>query len=168
MSYYLAYGSNLSVTQMAHRCPDAVYVGMASIKGYQLLFKGSGSGNYLTIEKKRGRSVPVLVWRISADDEAALDIYEGCPRFYYKTMMKVEVQSLMDTTSLGTVDALVYIMHEERLKGCPTHTYFDTCMEGYLRFGFPDSLLERAVIDSIGKKKGEQFLRANLEGRVQQ
>lgn len=27
--YYLAYGSNLSVAQMAQRCPDAVYVGTA-------------------------------------------------------------------------------------------------------------------------------------------
>ena len=49
MKYYLAYGSNLSVRQMLHRCPDAVYVGTAEIPDYQLLFKGSKTGNYLTI-----------------------------------------------------------------------------------------------------------------------
>ena len=39
--YYLAYGSNLSVAQMAQRCPDAVYVGTAVLTDYRLLFKGS-------------------------------------------------------------------------------------------------------------------------------
>ena len=62
--YYLAYGSNLSIAQMVQRCPYAVYVGKATIEGYQLLFKGSQSGSYLTIEKKKGSSVPVLVWNI--------------------------------------------------------------------------------------------------------
>lgn len=35
--YYLAYGSNLSMAQMAQRCPDAVYVGTAELKDYRLL-----------------------------------------------------------------------------------------------------------------------------------
>ena len=63
--YYLAYGSNLSMAQMATRCPDAIYVGIAEIEDYQLLFKGSQTGSYLTVEQKKGRKVPVLVWRIS-------------------------------------------------------------------------------------------------------
>ena len=80
--YYLGYGSNLSVRQMLERCPDAIYVGTAELKGWQLLFKGSQSGSYLTIEKKRGRKVPVLVWKVSKRDEKKLDAYEGAPRFY--------------------------------------------------------------------------------------
>lgn len=90
--YYLAYGSNLSMAQMAQRCPDAVYVGTAELKDYQLLFKGSQSGSYLTVEPKKGSTVPVLVWRISERDEHYLDRYEGCPSFYYKKMMRVEIQ----------------------------------------------------------------------------
>ncbi len=163
--YYLAYGSNLSMTQMCRRCPDAVYVGYGFIKGYQLLFKGSGSGNYLTIEKKRGQQVPVVVWKISADDEAALDMYEGVPRFYYKETMPIEVMSLMDGSSLGTVEALVYIMHEERLKGSPTYSYYNVCLEGYHRFGLPESYLEKAVTDSVGKRIGGRFL-ASLDGQL--
>ena len=50
--YYLAYGSNLSIAQMVQRCPYAVYVGKATIPNYKLLFKGSKSGSYHTIEKK--------------------------------------------------------------------------------------------------------------------
>ena len=66
--YYLSYGSNTSVRQMLERCPDAIYVGTAELKGWRLLFKGSQSGSYLTIEKKKGRKVPVLVWKVSELD----------------------------------------------------------------------------------------------------
>ena len=43
--YYLAYGSNLNVSQMERRCPAARVAGVAEIKGYELLFKGSKSGS---------------------------------------------------------------------------------------------------------------------------
>ncbi len=157
--YYLAYGSNLSMAQMAQRCPEAVYVGIAVIPDYQLLFKGSQSGSYLTVEPKPGSSVPVLVWKISDSDEFRLDRYEGCPTFYYKTTMRVEVQSLLDGTSLGELDALIYIMHEDRSLGCPTLQYYDICLEGYLRFGFDYRVLEKALTDSVGKRLGSRMLK---------
>ena len=46
---YLAYGSNLNIVQMIIRCPDAKFYGTAEIKDYELLFKGSKTGAYLTI-----------------------------------------------------------------------------------------------------------------------
>ena len=49
MKYYLAYGSNLNVRQMMHRCPGAKPVGKMVLEGYELLFKGSKTGSYLTI-----------------------------------------------------------------------------------------------------------------------
>ena len=58
MKFYLAYGSNLSVRQMLQRCPGAVYVGTAKLKGWRLLFRKSQSGNYLTIEQRKRRTVP--------------------------------------------------------------------------------------------------------------
>ena len=47
--YYLAYGSNLNIDQMAWRCPDAVPLGTAEIPNYRILFRGSKTGSYLTI-----------------------------------------------------------------------------------------------------------------------
>jgi len=35
--YYIAYGSNLSVAQMAHRCPDAKVVGMTMAEKRDLI-----------------------------------------------------------------------------------------------------------------------------------
>ena len=77
--FYLAYGSNLNVKQMQFRCPDAKIVGTAEIPNYQLLFKGSKTGSYLTIEPKQGCTVPAAVWSVSERDELALDRYRGIP-----------------------------------------------------------------------------------------
>ena len=49
--YYIAYGSNLNVPQMRMRCPHATILGTSNLKGWELLFKGSKTGSYLTIEE---------------------------------------------------------------------------------------------------------------------
>ena len=139
--YYLAYGSNLSMAQMAQRCPDAVYVGTAELKDYQLLFKGSQSGSYLTVEPKKGSMVPVLVWRISERDEHYLDRYEGYPSFYYKKTMEVEVQSFIGEKTDDVTEAIIYIMHEDRPIGIPSNFYMRTCLEGYDTFCFDKNIL---------------------------
>ncbi|MCM1506966.1 MAG: gamma-glutamylcyclotransferase [Ruminococcus flavefaciens] len=136
--YYLAYGSNLNIRQMAYRCPTAKPVGTAVIKGYQLLFKGSKTGAYLTIEKAENSSVPVAVWEVTDDDEKRLDIYEGCPTFYYKTEMEV-------TVNRRKINAFVYIMHEDRPIGIPSSQYVRTCSVGYSDFGFSLKYLENAL-----------------------
>lgn len=79
--YYLAYGSNLNLRQMALRCHTAKPVGTAVIKDYELLFKGSKTGAYLTIEPKSGAEVHVAVWSVEPADEKRLDVYEGFPTF---------------------------------------------------------------------------------------
>lgn len=146
--YYLAYGSNLSLSQMAQRCPDAIPVGRAVLHNYQLLFKGSKSGNYLTVEPCDGYKVPILVWRISARDERNLDRYEGCPTFYYKKSLSVEMKPLDDGRRISTICGIIYIMHEDRKCGLPTNTYLRVCEEGYKRFGFDTNCLYNAVVAS--------------------
>ena len=133
--YYIAYGSNLNVEQMRYRCPDARIIGTSVISDYQLLFKGSKTGSYLTIEKKKGASVPVAVWEVSERDEQRLDAYEGYPNFYYKTVMQLTVKGFFNGRK-KKVDAFVYIMHEERELGIPSSAYVRTCVAGYRHFGF--------------------------------
>ena len=155
---YIAYGSNMSFEQMGWRCPDAVLMGCGVIHEYELLFKGSKTGSYLTIEKNTGSMVPVAVWRISAEDEKNLDRYEGCPRFYYKTRIPVKVRNLL-TGRLGPeVDGIIYIMHEERSMGIPTGEYYNTCLEGYRRFGFDPKLLLHGLSLSTGEKEGQELV----------
>ena len=87
--YYIAYGSNLSVEQMAHRTPDAKIVGTAILQGWQLLFR-----QYATIRENPAYATPVLVWDISPQDEKNLDRYEGFPDFYFKKELAIKVTSL--------------------------------------------------------------------------
>ena len=140
--YYLAYGSNLNVRQMRYRCPTAKPIGITAIPDYELLYKGSKTGSYLTIEKKKGSLVPIAVWEVTAADEKRLDAYEGYPNFYYKKEMKLPVGKTKKVT------AFVYIMHEERELGCPSLAYIRTCKEGYRNFGFDQKYLETAYLRS--------------------
>ena len=151
--YYLAYGSNLNLRQMDHRCPDARVAGTAVIPNYKLLFRGSKTGAYLTIEPEEGSSVPVAVWLVGAEDEKALDVYEGYPRFYYKKWMTVRITGTRSGKSFYR-NAFVYIMREDRPLGIPSPAYVDTCLEGYRAFGFDQALLlDAALRSSMGKAR---------------
>jgi len=142
--YYIAYGSNLNVRQMKTRCPDARIIGTAEIPDYELLFKGSKTGSYLTIEPREGSSVPVAVWSVSDGDELALDHYEGFPTFYYKKEFKLPIKGIK-TGKIRERDVFVYIMHEDRQLGIPSSYYVRTCLEGYNAFGFDESFLFNAI-----------------------
>ena len=146
--YYLAYGSNLNIAQMQFRCPDAVVAGTAVIPDYELLFKGSLTGAYLTIEPRQGAQVPVGVWEVSLVDELRLDRYEGFPSFYYKKEMRIPVADIR-TGKTKLRDAFVYIMHEDRKLGVPTDMYVRTCIEGYRDFGFDPAFLFDAYDKSL-------------------
>lgn len=145
--YYIAYGSNLNIHQMFERCPGAKIIGTSVIENYQLLFKGSKTGSYLTIEPKEGRSVPVAVWSVTARDEAALDRYEGYPAFYYKAEMKLPIKGIK-SGKIRTRDVFVYIMHEDRPLGLPSEYYLETCLQGYQSFRFDKKILFQAYADS--------------------
>lgn len=138
--YYIAYGSNLNVRQMQMRCPHATILGTANLKGWELLFKGSRTGSYLTIEKSEGGTVPVVIWEVTATDEAALDRYEGFPNFYYKRDIKLQYKGIR-TGKRRTVTAFAYIMHEDRPIGIPSNFYMRTCLEGYDTFCFDKNFL---------------------------
>lgn len=144
--YYLAYGSSLNVRQMAWRCPTAKVIGTAVIKDYELLFKGSKTGAYLTIEPKVGAEVPVAVWSVEPSDEERLDVYEGYPAFYYKTELDLPVRYFSGKTVVRK--AFVYIMHEERPLGLPSGSYVRTCLDGYRNFGFDERILLGALDNS--------------------
>ena len=144
MEYYLAYGSNLNIGQMTFRCPGAKIKGTAWINDYELLFKGSKTGAYLTIEKKKGSQVPVAVWEVTEQHIRVLDRYEGYPMFYYKKSIPIDYKGFGRCKD-RSVNAFVYIMHEERSIATPTQYYIDACGEGYDYFGFDRAYLGEAL-----------------------
>lgn len=134
--YYIAYGSNLSESQMAYRCPTAKVVGTSTLKDWRLLFDGPAS-----IEKYEGYEVPVLIWDIQPEDERSLDRYEGYPNYYRKEMLEVEVKG-------QKLKAMVYIMNTNK-EHKPSEYYYDVLEKGYDRFGFDKSILEKALEESM-------------------
>ena len=138
--YYIAYGSNLNIPQMRMRCPGATILGTADLKGWELLFRGSKTGSYLTIEEKECGSVPVVIWEVTQSDEAALDRYEGFPSFYYKRNIRLRYKGIR-SGRLRQVVAFAYIMHEDRPIGIPTDFYMRVCLEGYDAFRFDKKVL---------------------------
>ncbi len=151
--FYIAYGSNLNLKQMARRCPAAKVVKATYLKNWRLMFRGKGTA-VATIEKHQGSKVPVLVWQLQPSDEHNLDIYEGFPHLYRKETLKLTVDG-------KRVQAMVYIMNE-RLHpyDTPSRSYFDTIRQGYEDSGFDTNILRQAVLDSVW----EAYLSKKYEG----
>lgn len=141
--YYAAYGSNLNIKQMGFRCPNSKVLGHAYLKDYELLFKGSQTGAYLTVEPKENSKVPIGVWEVSEEDELSLDRYEGYPAFYYKKEIKVQCR-IKETGKWRWIKVFIYIMDERREIGVPSKFYMDTCLKGYRGFGFDEKTLKAA------------------------
>ena len=143
-AYYIAYGSNMNLEQMAFRCPTARLVGTAEIKDYRLLFRGFPNSAVATIEPCKGMSVPVLVWTIEPADEIALDRYEGYPHLYRKETLSVTVNGKRRK-------AMVYIMNitEHRIITTPSKYYFEVIRSGYKANGIDTEPLKEALRFSI-------------------
>ena len=139
--YYVAYGSNLNLGQMAMRCPTAKVVGTGWLEDTKLTFR-----RVATIEPEKDKKTPVGVWEIQPMDEVHLDRYEGYPHLYRKEMVKVK----MDNGD--TLDAMVYIMNSGKPQ-MPMEGYYRTIAQGYHDCGLDIAYLEEAVEDT--------YLRAN-------
>ena len=152
---YLAYGSNLNLGQMAHRCPDSQVAGHAELPRYRLLFRGRPGNAHATIEEAEGRTVPVLLWRVSVRDEALLDRYEGYPYYYDKVQIPVELDG-------KTVSAMAYVMQPGFDLNKPSPSYLHTIREGYQAAGFDQAVLDQALEDTRqemaeGQQWGQQL-----------
>lgn len=120
---YVAYGSNMNLEQMKYRCPHSTVKGKGKLKGWKLVFNVHAD----VIKGKKNDEVPVLLWDIDDLDWKRLDRYEGCPFYYIRKNIKVK------TDSGETVNAIIYVMTNERKGICPpSREYFDTCKTGYM------------------------------------
>lgn len=134
---YLAYGSNLNLKQMSQRCPTAKVIGTTELKDHTLMFKGSFGNARATIAPCKDKSVPVVLWNITAEDEKRLDIYEGYPKDYSKKTVKVKFRR-------KTVDALVYVMNDGFDFNPPSVYHYETIRNGYKNNNLNISRLEEA------------------------
>ncbi|KAK6218776.1 hypothetical protein LQW54_002701 [Pestalotiopsis sp. IQ-011] len=97
---YFAYGSNLSSTQMASRCPRATAVGLAHLPGWDWIINERHYANVVRRpSQKEGKikkkdecpGVYGVLYRLPPADEITLDICEGVPVAYQKLTLEVAV-----------------------------------------------------------------------------
>jgi gamma-glutamylcyclotransferase (GGCT)/AIG2-like uncharacterized protein YtfP len=122
---YVAYGSNMNLEQMSHRCPKAKVAGIGILKDYKLTFRGRYKG-VANIENCKEESVPIVLWKITEDCETALDLYEGYPNLYIKKEVEVFIND-------KPRKAMVYVMTSEYVDmvAAPTEYYFNVIAGGY-------------------------------------
>jgi hypothetical protein len=157
--YYIAYGSNLNVRQMAMRCPTARLVGTGVLEDYELQFKGAPYGAFATIGRKAGTAVPVAVWSLRPGDERSLDSYEGYPSHYFKKDLPVSMDDGSELT------AMVYIMNQRMGFGVPDQRYYNTVYEGYENCGLDINILNQAVDESIALHRQRETEQANAASK---
>ncbi|PRP79900.1 hypothetical protein PROFUN_12389 [Planoprotostelium fungivorum] len=135
---YFAYGSNLSLFQMSQRCPSSTFVGVAHLPNFRWHINERG---YASVTPSALHSVYGMVYNLTTEDEASLDVFENVPRSYTKETHLARVcrtSSKEDTGTLkeGTdVQVLLYIDRLRSANGAPREEYVGR--------------MERAVKDAI-------------------
>jgi phage replication-related protein YjqB (UPF0714/DUF867 family) len=131
MQPYFAYGSNLDVTQMTRRCPDACDPRPASLADHDWLINERGVA---TVEPLDGAHVYGVLWQVSDHDLTVLDSAEGVPVRYRRDRMTVQ-------TGDGPAEAWVYV--DPRVEaGAPRPGYLERIIDGAVHHGLPPRWLE--------------------------
>jgi gamma-glutamylcyclotransferase (GGCT)/AIG2-like uncharacterized protein YtfP len=87
MTLYFAYGANMERDAMRTRCPGAVALGTASLRGWRYVI-AQGYGSLLPAA---GARVHGVLWRLTPRDYAALNIFESLDSgLYRRTTLTVD------------------------------------------------------------------------------
>lgn len=124
MRLCFAYGSNMIMADMLARCPDARVQGKTVLPDYRFFIARSG---YASLKPEPGSHVHGVLWEISADDEARLDLYESVESGLY------EKQEL-DFPGFGP--ALVYLTRD-LAPGRPRAGYMEGILKAALSLSLP-------------------------------
>lgn len=125
--FYIAYGSNLNLKQMANRCPNAEPLYGMMLPNFRLVFRGVAD-----ISEDPDMKAPVGVFKITEKCEKALDRYEGFPRLYSKVHFDMKGDLLM-----------AYVMNQHDIRP-PSKGYYKGIEQGYRDFSLDLAYLEAA------------------------
>ena len=140
--------------QMAFRCPDAEAVGTVRLEGYRLAFRSNGTGRGVaTILPDETGRVEGVLWKISAEDERRLDLYEGYPSLYEKETVEVKGKD-------GTLLPVMAYTMTERFRENPARPstgYLHGILAGCAEHGIEmDSVLD-AVREAVRESADREF-----------
>jgi cation transport regulator ChaC len=135
MTLYFAYGSNMSRPLMQTRCPTAREVGIGVLEGHRFMIAAEG---YASVAPFAGGRVHGVLWRLTARDLAALNIYESVESGLYYTRRRV--------IRHGPVrrNALVYIAGA-RAVGTPRPGYLELVVAAARAWDLPQSYVRELM-----------------------
>lgn len=134
--YYVAYGSNMNLEQMAIRCPTAKLIGTGFVYGYKLYFNYHAD---IVYTGDKNDVVPVVMWQLKASDWKALDRYEGYPAYYIKEVVYVRHNGKKEK-------CIAYVMNNDEIHyDLPSHSYLKGIARGYRANNIDISYLTNAV-----------------------
>lgn len=130
---YFAYGMNTNIDSMSGRCPAAVPLGAAKLPHWRFRFAGCAD----VVPSEQDITDGVL-WDITDECLASLDILEGYPNFYNRDMVKVYWRNQF-------VDALVYYMNPGIEDDLPSDYYREMVYDGYIENDVPTDQLNESL-----------------------
>lgn len=130
---YFAYGMNTNIDSMAIRCPNARDLGKAFLLDHKMVFK-----YHCDVIEQAGSDAPGVLWEITDDCLASLDVLEGYPTYYQRKWSTVLHNG-------QRVNTLVYYMPGDDLPGMPAKHYYDMVLQGYKEHG----ISEEPLIDGL-------------------
>lgn len=125
IKYYFAYGANMDEETMLERCPFAYYEDVAVLESYKFLINERGVATVAPMHKF---SVHGILWKITAEDEMLLDLYEGVHiNCYHKEIVDVKLSNDKNTKALVYIDKIIKVGSprknylENIIKNCKKH-----------------------------------------------
>lgn len=117
---------------MAKECPGATRIGPAILHGYRF---GIAHAGYGTARPDADSIIRGVLWRLTPEDEAALDRFEGVPEgLYYKSTLGVRGRE-------GEQEAMLY-RASDPAPGTPVAGYLERIVEVTKSLGFPSIYVE--------------------------
>jgi len=134
VALYAAYGSNLDPAQMLERCPHSPCRGPGWLEGWRLTFGGEDlgwEGSLATVVEAANERVFVMLYEVSAPDEATLDEIEFAATGLYDKI-RVRVHALD-----GEHLTWLYVLTGYE-GGLPSARYLGVMADAAERAGAPD------------------------------
>jgi hypothetical protein len=144
---YFAYGSNLDEAQMAIRCPDARFVGIAQLPNHRICFpRRSPIRNcaVASIERAIGETVWGVLYDLTLEDFERLDAREGFDPSRPEDTNRYNRTSIVVETLRGDwIQTETYVAMPEPDPGLPSIDYLSQIIYSAMRLGFPESYMAK-------------------------
>lgn len=125
---YYGYGSNLSQKYLTCHCPSSKYVMKAYLPNYEVQFRfwsKNRNGGISTIIPKFGELVHGILYEVSEEDIAVLDVRESVPEGWYN---RDKILVLGDDGEWYKADAYYVAVPDGPFT--PSREYVETMIEG--------------------------------------